>query len=73
MCFCRKYVEALGNAIGEFEDVSSDGSGKIHGERLRVRVKIDVKESLKRGTNITIGSKANKTWISVTYEKLPNF
>lgn len=49
ICFCRKYTEALGNAIGEFEDVVTDDSGKISGESLRVRVKIDTNEPIKEG------------------------
>lgn len=30
-------------------------------------------EPLKRGTNVKIGSMAEKTWIPITYEKLPDF
>lgn len=73
VCFCRKYAEALGNAIGEFEEVLTDGNGKISGENLRIRIRVDTKEPIKRGTNIKVGSKADKTWIPITYEKLPDF
>lgn len=73
VCLCRKYAEAMGNTIGEFEQFFSDGRGRSTSESLRVRVKIDVNEPIKRGTNIKIKSKADKTWIPVTYEKLSDF
>lgn len=73
VCFCRKYAEALGNSIGAFEYVETDDNGKASGESLRVRVQMDITEPIKRGTNIKAGSKANKTWIPVTYEKLLDF
>lgn len=73
VCFCRKYVEALGNVIGCFEYVECDEYGKMEGETLRVKIRINVEEPLKRGTNIKIGSMAEKTWIPITYEKFPDF
>lgn len=73
VCFCRKYAVALGNSIGEFEAAEVGANEKIEGETLRVKVKINIKESLKRGTNVKTGSMAEKKWIPITYEKLPDF
>lgn len=73
VCFSRKYVEALGNAIGVFEEIDTNDKGNISGEDLRIRVRIDINEPLKRGTNIRVGSGAANTWVPVTYEKLLDF
>lgn len=64
---------ALGNSIGVFEAAKSDENGKMKGETLRVKIKVNVNEPLKRGTTVKIGSVAGKMWIPVTYERLPDF
>lgn len=73
VCFCRKYAVALAKSIGEFVEAESDEKGKMEGETLRVRVKLNVSKPLRRGTNIKAGTMAEKKWIRVTYEKLPDF
>lgn len=67
VCYCRKYTEALGNAIGVFEEVETDEDRKARGESLRVKVRIEV------STSVSIGAKAIMSWIPITYEKLPDF
>lgn len=69
--FCRKYATTLGNSIGKFE--ATNKNGKMKGETLKMKVKLDVNQLIKRGTNVKVGSMADKTWIKVTYEKLPDF
>lgn len=73
MCYCRKYAEALGNSIGTFEAADSDDYGKMKGETLRVRIRMDVREPIKRGTDIKTGAMAENAWIPVTYEKFLDF
>lgn len=73
VCFFKKYAIALGNSLGGFEAADCDEDGKMEGESLRVRIKIDINEPLKRGTNIKIGTRGEMKWIPATYEKLPNF
>lgn len=73
VCFCRKYAEALGNSIEKFMEAESDEKGKMEGENLRVKVRLDINQPLRRGTNIKTGSMAEKKWIKITYEKLPDF
>lgn len=73
VCYCRKYTKALGNSIGTFEEAEEDERGRMSGEKMRVKVKIDINEPLKRGTNIQIGSKAERKWVPITYEKLLDF
>lgn len=63
----------LGNSIGTFEATESDENEKMKGDTLRVKININVEKPLKRGTNVKIGSMAGKTWIPITYEKLPDF
>lgn len=41
VCYCKKYAEALGNVIGIFEAAEFDEYGKMEGETLRVKIKID--------------------------------
>lgn len=45
----------------------------MEGESLKVKVRMDVEEPLKKGTNVKIRSMAELKWIPVTYKKLPNF
>lgn len=73
VCFYRKYAEALGNFIGTFETVEVNEQGNISGETLRVRIKININDPIKRGTNVQIGSSDKLKWIPITYEKLLDF
>lgn len=54
-----------------FEAANSDDYGRMKGETLRFRIKMDIREPIKRGTNIKPGAMAEKVWIPITYEKLP--
>lgn len=71
MClFFRKYAIALRNSIGSFEAAESDENGRMEGGTLRVKIKINIKDPLKRGTNVKIRSMVEKTWIPITYKKI---
>lgn len=73
VCFCRKYVEAIGNSTGSFEDAETDNEGKMGGETLRVKVRLDVNEPIRRGTNVKIGAAGETKWIPITYENYQSF
>lgn len=72
VCMRRKWAEKLGNSLGEFVEADLDEGGSTE-NTLRIQVKIDVSEPLKRGLMVRIGSKAEETWVKVTYERLPEF
>lgn len=73
VCLCRKWAEVLGNSIGTFVEVDLDKEDKSWENSLRIKVKIDVKELLERGLVIKVGTRAKESWVSVTYERLPDF
>lgn len=42
----RKYATALGNSIGKFEEAETDEYGKMEGDTLRVKVRMDIENQL---------------------------
>lgn len=64
---------ALRDSIGSFESAESDENGKMIGETLRVKVRVNVNDPLKRGTNVKIGSKAERTWITHNVREIARF
>lgn len=73
ICLCRTWAEKLGNAVGEFERVDLDELEREGADSMRVRVKIDIKQPLRRGTFIKIGSQGEEEWVDMCFEKLPEF
>ena len=62
----------LGETIGEVEEVDVEEGQMVWGRYLRVRVVINIKKPLKKGSKITIPG--GDTVIAVIkYEKLPDF
>ena len=62
----------LGETIGEVEEVDTDGGQMAWGRYLRVRVIINIKKPLKRGSKVTILGGDNVIAV-FKYEKLPDF
>lgn len=62
ICFSRKWATVLGNSVGIFERVDVDEHGKCVGETLRVRVKIDIQNPLKRAVKIKVGTMGEEEW-----------
>lgn len=50
-----------------------DDEGRVWGETLKVKVRMETKKPLRRGTKIKVGSMAEEVWIPITIEKLPDF
>lgn len=59
--------------MGEFERVDLDDFDREGGDSLRIRVKINVRKPLRRGTFIKIGSQGEEEWVEMRFEKLPDF
>lgn len=74
VCLNRKYAIALANSIGAFVKMNEEEEeGRVWGETLRVKVKLEANKPLRRGTKVKVGSMAEEEWIPITIEKLPDF
>ncbi|KAL0409728.1 UNVERIFIED_CONTAM: hypothetical protein Sradi_1907200 [Sesamum radiatum] len=62
----------IGNAIGKFRDNEIDESGRSWGGSLRIRVAIDVTQTLIHALQICT-TVVDEQVISFTYERLQNF
>lgn len=60
ICLSRKWVKALGNEVGTFKRVDIDKMERDKGESMRIRVKLDVRKLLRRGTMIKIESRVEE-------------
>lgn len=56
----RKWVKALCNVVGTFKRVDIDKMERDKGESMRIRVKLDVRKLLRRGTMIKIESRVEE-------------
>ncbi|CAH9109075.1 unnamed protein product [Cuscuta epithymum] len=61
----------VGNYIGEFISFDESHFKEKWSSYLRVRVKMDVRRPLKKGSTLT--KKGEGHWVDCKYEKLPNF
>ena len=68
----KKIGTVLGASIGDVEEVDVEGGQIAWGRYLRVRVMIDIRKPLKRGSNVAIPESGNEL-ILFKYEKLPDF
>jgi hypothetical protein len=70
-CMNREVGMRIGRSLGTVEDIDVTGDGVGWGRCLRIRVSIDITKPLERGRAIVLNGKS--TWISLKYEKLPQF
>ncbi|CAH9086813.1 unnamed protein product [Cuscuta epithymum] len=61
----------VGNYIGEFIKFDESHFKEKWSSCLRVRVKMDIRRPLKKGSTLTKGGEGH--WVDFKYEKLPNF
>lgn len=64
--------EAIGSHLGECVMVNSDEEGLCFGKFMRVRIKLDIRRPLRRGTKVDLGDK-HQFWVEFQYEKLFDF
>ncbi|KAK1643367.1 hypothetical protein QYE76_061172 [Lolium multiflorum] len=69
----RSTGEAIGDEVGEFVQVDVGADDMAIGEYLRVKVKLNIKEPLKRGLMIHIEGCQVARWCPFEYEFLPEF
>jgi hypothetical protein len=63
-------AKKLGNNIGNFEEMDMKECNRI-GKFLRIRVSLDLRKPLKRGSKLNFQGK--EIWVDFKYEWLPNF
>ena len=68
-----KMGELLGKRLGTVTKVDKNKDGHCKDNFVRIRVNIDVTAPLRRGFHVQLGSKSEKTWIDVKYERLGDF
>lgn len=66
-------VVALGNVLGKFIEVDTNVKGKCWGETLRIKIRIDFRKPLRRGTYIKLGLVVEESWIRISYKRVLKF
>jgi hypothetical protein len=70
----KKVAEIIGEDIGQFLDVDAEENGSAASRYLRIKVRIDIHQPLRRGVTIEIeGEEEEKRWCPKEYEFLPKF
>lgn len=59
--------------LGECMEVAINEHGRVDGETLRIRVKMDVTKPLGRRVNLWLDGEEEVRWFFLQYEQLPNF
>jgi hypothetical protein len=69
----QETAEAIGNKIGVFVEADVGENGTVVGEYLRVKVRSNVAEPIRRGILLHVGGGDNVKWCNFEYEYLPQF
>lgn len=71
VCMNEEMGKLIGSAIGQVRDCDVDKDGKAWDQTLCTYIEIEIHKPLPRGRILNLSG--NKTWILLTYEKLPKF
>jgi hypothetical protein len=70
----KEVVEIIGEDTGQFLDVDVEENGTVVGRYLRLKVRIDIRQPLRRGITMEIEEEGEeKRWCPLEYEFLPEF
>lgn len=70
----KDVAEIIGAEFGRFLDVDAEENGMAAGRYLRVKVRIDIRQVLRRGIVVEIEEEeVERRWCPVEYEFLPEF
>lgn len=73
-CFSRSAAMEIRSLVGKVEQVDlEDVSDENWGSSLRIKIQVDITSPLKRGVFLKSVRAGNEKWITMTYEKLPDF
>ena len=59
--------------VGQVIEVESDGNGNCFGQYLCVRVLLNIRKPIRRGSKVRLGLCGKVCWVDFKYEKLPEF
>ena len=65
-------AKAIGNSVGFIEQVDASPTGDCRGRCLRIRINIDIGQTLCQGIKVNIGE-SSPQWVSFQYERMPIF
>ena len=71
-CMNKNNTVAIGNTLGEVEQVDASLSGDCRGCYLRLRVNINITQPLYRRRYVNLGD-SKPLYISLQYERMPIF
>ncbi|XP_073041941.1 uncharacterized protein [Primulina eburnea] len=69
----RNFIEKLGSQNGSIEELDSGKIGNYMGSFTRIRVRIDIKQPVKRFIRVGMGGTKDDLIIILAYERLPDF
>jgi hypothetical protein len=69
----RVAAKAIGDDVGEFMEVDADGGDSAVGRALRIKIRLDVRKSLRRCILVDLGANKGERWCPITYEHLLDF
>ncbi|OEL27947.1 hypothetical protein BAE44_0011034 [Dichanthelium oligosanthes] len=62
--------EVIGEEMGDFMEVDLDDNGPTTGRYLRVKVRLDIRNPLRRGGTVFVGPNDEERWCPLSYEFL---
>ncbi|GAV76483.1 DUF4283 domain-containing protein, partial [Cephalotus follicularis] len=71
VCLSKQVGRLIGNSIGLTEDIECIKEKGNMGNFFRLRVKVSIKEPLRKGINLSCGC-LGKVWLTFKHKKLPN-
>lgn len=69
----RAAARAIGDDVGEFMEMETDGGDMAAGRILRLKIWLDIRKPLRRGIMADLGADKGERWCPISYEFLPNF
>lgn len=69
----KSVVEKIGNTLGEFLEIDFDKNDVSWGNNIRMRVKMDISKPLLGGFMLKATGVAQNCWITIRYERLPEY
>ncbi|GAB2235024.1 hypothetical protein Droror1_Dr00004301 [Drosera rotundifolia] len=69
---CRGVAEVIGKKLGRVLQMDIDEQGEAKGSCLRIKIELDIKRPLLRGTMLGMKD-GSRDWISFSYEKVSYF
>lgn len=66
-------AKKIGNMIGEFMEMDKNENCGMWGNNIRIKVKLDISRPLKRGLMLKIDETGEQLWITIRYERIPDF